>query len=114
MRSRLRIAIISAGLILATQAAAQVTLYEGEDFRGVSFRVDTTIQNFGPLGFNDRASSLRIERGYWMFCTDSNFLGECRTFGPGDYPTLSWLSNRISSGRRISNDYPYNAPPRWQ
>ena len=49
-----------------------------------------------------------------MFCTDANFLGDCRTFGPGDYPSLSWLSNRISSGRRISNDYPYNAPPRWQ
>jgi hypothetical protein len=57
---------------------------------------------------------MRIERGYWMFCTDANFMGDCRTFGPGDYATLSWLSNRISSGRRISNDYPYNAPPAWR
>jgi len=72
------------------------------------------LNNLGSTGFNDRASSMRIERGYWMFCTDANFLGDCRTFGPGDYPSLSWLSNRISSGRRISNDYPYNAPPRWQ
>jgi len=39
-------------------------------------------------GFNDRASSLRIERGYWMFCSDASFRGNCRTFGPGDYPTL--------------------------
>ena len=61
-----------------------------------------------------RASSMRVERGYWMFCTDANFNGECRTFGPGDYPQLGWFSNRISSGRRISNDYPYNAPPQWR
>jgi hypothetical protein len=57
---------------------------------------------------------MRVERGYWMFCTDANFLGECRTFGPGDYPTLQWFTNRISSGRRISNDYPYNALPQWR
>ena len=37
-----------------------------------------------------------------------------RTFGPGDYPTLSWFSNRISSGRRISNEYPYNSAPQWR
>jgi hypothetical protein len=40
-------------------------------------------------------------------------MGECLTFGPGDYANLSELSNRISSGRRISNNYPYDAPPRW-
>jgi len=72
------------------------------------------LPNLGATGFNDRASSMRVERGYWMFCTDANFMGECRTFGPGDYPQLAGLSNRISSGRRISNEYPYNAPPTWR
>jgi len=93
----------------------RVVLYEGPNFSGRSYTVtNDLLNNLGATGFNDRASSMRIERGYWMFCTDANFLGDCRTFGPGDYPSLSWLSNRISSGRRISNDYPYNAPPRWQ
>lgn len=93
----------------------RVVLYEGQNFSGRSYTVSgDVLNNLGNTGFNDRASSMRIERGYWMFCTDANFLGDCRTFGPGDYPSLSWLSNRISSGRRISNDYPYNAPPRWQ
>jgi len=92
----------------------RVVLYEGPNFSGRSYTVNTDVlSNLGNTGFNDRASSIRIERGYWMFCTDANFLGDCRTFGPGDYPSLSWFSNRISSGRRISNDYPYNAPPRW-
>ena len=49
-----------------------------------------------------------------MFCTDANFQGNCRTFGPGDYGTLQGLSNSISSARRISNDYPYNSSPSWR
>ena len=70
--------------------------------------------NLDNAGFNDRASSLRVEGGYWVFCSDANFQGECRTFGPGDYPSLPCgLSNRISSGRRISGDYPYQQNPTW-
>ena len=93
----------------------RVVLYEDANFQGRSYTVnEDSIFNLGTMGFNDRASSMRVERGYWMFCTDANFMGECRTFGPGDYPTLSWFSNRISSGRRIANDYPYNAPPQWK
>ena len=65
--------------------------------------------------FNDRASSLRVERGYWIFCSDAAFRGACRTFGPGDYASLPpELDGRISSGRRISNDYPYSQGPTWR
>ena len=65
--------------------------------------------------FNDRASSLRVDRGYWIFCSDADFRGECRTFGPGEYPVLPpELDNRISSGRRISNDFPYSQNPNWR
>ena len=80
----------------------RVVLYEGQNFSGRSYTVtNDLLNNLGATGFNDRASSLRIERGYWMFCSDANFLGDCRTFGPGDYPTLSVaVNNRISSGRR--------------
>jgi hypothetical protein len=70
--------------------------------------------SLGRTGFNDRASSLRVESGYWIFCSDAEFRGECRTFGPGDYATLPGLNNVISSGRRISNDYPYSERPDWQ
>ncbi len=95
--------------------SARVVLYEGQNFQGRAFTLSSNmLNNLSDAGFNDRASSLRVERGYWMFCTDADFRGDCRTFGPGDYPELGWLSNRISSGRRISNDYPYNAPPTWR
>jgi hypothetical protein len=73
------------------------------------------VRDMGNTGFNDRASSLRVEQGYWMFCSDANFEGRCLTFGPGDYPQLpGGLDNRISSGRRISSNYPYRQNPSWE
>jgi hypothetical protein len=94
----------------------RVVLDEGPNFGGRAFTIDSNyVANLGNTGFNDRASSLRVERGYWIFCSDANFQGECRTLGPGDYAALpSGLSNRISSARRISDDYPYNSAPNWQ
>ena len=40
-----------AAICCATQAAAQVTFYEGEGFRGRAFRVDKTVWNFERTGF---------------------------------------------------------------
>jgi hypothetical protein len=95
--------------------AAKAILYEGPDFRGRSFAIErNVVRNLDRTAFNDRAASLRVERGYWIFCSDANFEGDCRTFGPGDYPDLPGdLSRRISSGRMINDTYPYSAPPVW-
>jgi hypothetical protein len=93
---------------------ARATLYEGPNLSGRSYQLNESMQNLGTTGFNDRASSLRVESGYWIFCTDADFRGECRTFGPGDYASLPGLNNTISSGRRISNDYPHGDRPNWQ
>ena len=94
---------------------ARVILYEAPGFGGRRMAIDETyLPNLASTGFNDRASSIRVERGYGMFCSDHDFRGTCRTFGPGDYAQLPpGLNDRISSGRRISEDYPYNASPRW-
>jgi hypothetical protein len=94
---------------------ARAMLYEGPNLSGRTYVLDAEVlPNLDRAGFNDRASSLRVEGGYWLFCSDINFNGDCLTFGPGDYPTLPWsLNNRISSGRRIGNQYPYNQNPNW-
>lgn len=78
-------------------------LYEDRNFGGRELLIeDQVVNNFEDLGFNDRAASLRIVGGYWRFCTEANFQGTCRTFGPGEYPRLPGdLANRISSGRRL-------------
>jgi hypothetical protein len=90
-------------------------LYSDPDFRGGRFAVQGDyMRNLADTGFNDRAQSLQVERGYWMFCSDADFQGTCRTFGPGDYRRLPrGLDNRISSGRRISENYPYQGRPNW-
>ena len=95
---------------------SRAVLYEGVNMSGRAFVINNEVaSNLGSTGFNDRASSLRVEAGYWVFCSDANFGGECRTFGPGDYATLPpSLSNRISSGRRIHRNYPYSQAPEFQ
>jgi len=94
--------------------AARATLYEGPNLSGRAYRLDVTMPNLGTSGFNDRASSLRVESGYWIVCSDAEFRGECRTFGPGDYASLPSLNNVISSGRMISEAYPYADRPDWK
>jgi hypothetical protein len=90
---------------------ASATLFSGPNMTGRSFTLGG--QGAPDLqGFNDRASSLVVDSGYWIFCSEPGFGGECRTFGPGRYDTLPPdLNNRISSGRRIQNDYPYARNP---
>ena len=91
-------------------------LYSQRGMQGRSVVLERqVVRNLEQLGFNDRASSVRIEQGYWLLCSDADFEGECRTFGPGDYPALPpGLDNRISSARRISNYYPYRETPNWR
>ena len=90
-------------------------LFTNPDFHGDRFVVDGDyLPDLANSGFNDRAQSLRIEHGYWIFCSDAQFRGQCRTFGPGSYARLGWaLDNKVSSGRRISNRYPYKGQPSW-
>jgi hypothetical protein len=93
---------------------ASATLFAGPNLTGRAFRLSSEGLDNLYDRFNDRASSLRVERGYWIFCSDASFRGECRTFGPGDYASLPGLNNGIASGRRISNEYPYDESPDWQ
>lgn len=94
---------------------SRAILYERANLSGRSYAINDEVAfNLAATGFNDRASSLRVEAGYWIFCSEANFQGDCQTFGPGEYPTLPWgLQNRISSGRRIHAGYPYNQNPMW-
>jgi hypothetical protein len=94
---------------------AGATLYSGRNLSGRAVALGGQGSSNLDGSFNDRGSSLRIDRGYWIFCSDANFEGECRTFGPGEYRNLPpELDNRISSGRRISNNYPYTDQPNWR
>ena len=96
--------------------APRAILYSGHGMSGRTFEIERdVVRDLQRVGFNDRASSLTVLNGYWIFCSDANFEGDCRTFGPGDYPNLpSGLERKISSGRRIADRYPYEGRPNWQ
>jgi len=114
MRAVLKMMVAAAGVVLATQAAAQVTFYEGEGLRGRTFFVDRTISNFDRTGFNDRAASAVVDRGSWQACEDANFEGRCVILRPGRYDSLGALGmdRNISSVRPVDENayYPNPAP----
>ncbi|MFA7280289.1 MAG: beta/gamma crystallin-related protein [Sterolibacterium sp.] len=106
MNTILRNALAAAGVVLATQALAQVTFYEREGFEGQTFTTNKKIANFDRLGFNDRASSLVVLNDRWEACEDIKFRGRCVVLRPGRYPTLAamGMNNRVSSVRVLSRN----------
>ena len=63
MKVLLKNALAMAALAVATQATAQITFYEREDFAGRTFTAENQLGNFERAGFNDRASSAVVLRG---------------------------------------------------
>ena len=108
MRGMLKTLLGVAGVALAAQAAAQVTLYSDEGFRGRAFNANGTIPNFDGTGFNDRAQSAVVQGGRWEACEDAGFAGRCVVLRPGSYDSLSGMgmSRKISSIRPVG-DYGY-------
>lgn len=100
-----RNALVLAGVAIATHAAAEVTFYEREDFKGRSFNTEQQIDNFRSVGFNDRASSVVVDRDWWQACEDARFGGRCVFLRPGRYASLGemGLNDRISSVRLMSH-----------
>src|SRR4029079_18327064 len=109
MSNALKTALGVVVIVLATQAAAQVTLYSREDFRGESFTADRDIQNMDRRGFNDAASSAVVRGGDWQLWEDARLEGRGPGVKPGDYPSLDamGLGNRVSSIRAVDH-YGYN------
>ena len=114
MNWKLKTAFAASALIFAAQAAAQITFYEGEGFRGRTFTANSQVNNFKRIGFNDLAKSVVVTNGRWEVCDDADFGGSCVVLRRGSYDSLNGLgmSNRISSVRRanLQNTYATEAP----
>ncbi len=96
-----KLAIAFAATAFAGAAAAQVTFYEDPGFRGRSFTTDHPMRSFERVGFNDRASSVRVQGGRWEACEDPQFNGRCVILRPGRYASLAamGLNDKFSSVR---------------
>jgi len=101
MTKRWRYLVACAAAVASFQVAAQIPLYEHDNFRGRSFTTERQIGDFTRAGFNDRASSVIVRGGRWVLCDNSRFSGNCVRLRPGRYPSLSdiGLNDRVSSAR---------------
>lgn len=114
MNLKLKSTLGIAALVLGTQAMAQITFYEGEGYRGRAFTTDKRVGNFERFGFNERASSVVVDRGRWEACDEPRFEGNCVVLRRGSYDSLQRLGmqNSISSvrplegGRQVSGAAP--------
>lgn len=99
-----------AALAFAAHASAQITFYEGEGFRGRTFSTQRQVGNFERIGFNDRASSVVVDRGRWEVCEDARFEGRCVVLRRGSYESLRGMGmeNRISSVRPVADRGQYD------
>jgi uncharacterized protein YcfJ len=104
MKHRTKVLIGASALLLGTNAMSQVTFYEGEGFRGRAFSTNREMQDFSRSGFNDRASSVIVDRGRWEVCEDSRFRGRCVVLRQGSYDSLTrmGIDNRLSSVRPVN------------
>ena len=105
MNLKLSASLGLASLALAATAGAQVTFYEGEGFRGRAFTSSRPINNFQRAGFNDRASSVIVDRGLWEVCEGAGFQGRCVFLRVGSYDSLGrmGMNDRVSSMRQVDN-----------
>ena len=113
MKFKTKSAIAAAAILLASHAMAQITFYEGEGYRGRAFSTSNEVANFDRTGFNDRASSVVIERGRWEVCEHARFEGRCVVLRRGSYDSLNavGMDNSISSVRRANDRRQYESQP---
>ena len=105
--SKIGLAVLTA--VAASQALAQVTFYEQDDYQGRSFIADGRVGNFEQYGFSDRAASAIVQGSPREVCEDNQFRGRCVILRPGGYPSLAamGLNRRVSSVRLVDAPVAY-------
>lgn len=111
--SRMITGMALAGIFLAGPALAEITFYEGDEFRGRAFTADRQEEDFRRGGFNDRASSVIVDSGRWEVCEDAGYRGKCVLLRPGNYESLKQmgLNKKVSSARRANDGGRYEYEP---
>ncbi len=100
------VAAAAAPPVVTAAPIGHIVLYEFPNFGGSKVAVgqgqakDLDWANFSNP--NHRATSVRVEAGTWIVCTDRGFQGACRVLGPGEYPQLpEELATGVSSAEQL-------------
>lgn len=82
-------------------SAGAIDLYGRPNFRGRSVRLDDNAPDLYERNFDGRASSAIVREGTWQLCSETGYSGSCLVVGPGEYPRLAGLDDRVSSIRQV-------------
>ncbi|MCW7538636.1 beta/gamma crystallin family protein [Aquabacterium sp. A7-Y] len=91
-----------------------LVLFRHDGYEGRSVALDGPEHDFSHFGLNDEVSSVVIESGRWLLCTDAHFQGRCVSLGPGSYASLRayGLNDKLSSARPARGGDGRLPPPR--
>ena len=78
-----------------------IDLYGRPNFRGRTVRLQDSAPDLLERNFDGRASSAIVREGTWQLCSHPGFSGSCLVMGPGEYPRLANLNDRVSSIRQV-------------
>jgi len=88
--------------VVATVPAGRAVLYQFPNYGSPSAVVEYgRAPDVNWANFRAPATSLRIESGTWLVCSEMGYQGECRVLDPGDYPVLTGLGNGVASARQV-------------
>src|ERR1700741_3268804 len=91
MNFPIKISLAELIALISAQAFAQITLYPREGWRGRPMNVSNSIRDLRTTGFDNRASSVVVERGRWEVCSQPNFQGDCKILRRGSYESLEGM-----------------------
>lgn len=113
MPKLIKAALAVSAMVLASQAMAQVVLYEREGFRGRSVVVNGEVRNLERRALGDTAASAVVERGRWEVCEEPRFRGRCAVLRRGNYDSLrgTGLEWNIASVRPAREGRRYDFEP---
>ena len=109
----IKAAFAASALVLASQAMAQIVLYEREGFRGRSVVVNGEMRNVERRALGNTAASAVVERGRWEVCEQPRFQGRCAVLRRGNYADLrgTGLQWEIASIRPAREGRRYDFEP---
>ena len=79
-----------------------IVLFDGLGFTGEALPLNRGLSDLSAIGFNDRALSVRVNRGDWVICEDARLGGRCEVIS-SDVRDLGSLK----LNRRLSSIEPY-------
>ena len=79
-----------------------LVIYEHGDFGGQYLPVNQDLYDLNRTNFNDKVSSIRVNSGRWLICSDPGFRGRCEVL-QGTTRSLHYfrMNDAISSIKRI-------------